>query len=229
MTQGPRRNVPQGEGAPSAPARMPPDVPADTGVLGWVVIAPETVGLILEDCRAGAVSLAGKNLDEFRATGAVLEGVSLAGVVARSARWRDVRFVKCDLSNAVLRGVEARRVEMVECRMLGMKAVECRWEEVLVAGCDARYAQFRDGALRRCEFRDNRMEESDFAGADLSNTAFAGCALQRADLTGAKLAGADLRGADLEGILVRPEDVRGATVSAAQAMELARLLGLKIG
>ena len=52
--------------------------------------------------------------------------------------------------------------------------------------------------------------------------------LVRADLTGAKLKGADLRGADIEGITARAEDVRGAIVTPAQAMELARLLGLVI-
>ena len=50
----------------------------------------------------------------------------------------------------------------------------------------------------------------------------------RADLTGAKLEGADLRGAELEGLIARAEDVRGAIVTPAQAMDLARLLGLDI-
>ncbi len=50
----------------------------------------------------------------------------------------------------------------------------------------------------------------------------------QADLTGAKLRGTDFRGADIEGITVRAEDLRGAVVTPAQAIELARLLGIVI-
>ena len=38
----------------------------------------------------------------------------------------------------------------------------------------------------------------------------------------------DLRDSEIEGLLVAPEDVKGAIVSAPQAMDLARLLGLVI-
>lgn len=139
-----------------------------------------------------------------------------------------MRLINCDFSNAVLRGFEARRVEFLDCRLIGMRAIECRWDDVLVERCDARYAQFRDGHLRTCEFRGSHLGECDLAGADLAATRFANVMLQRADLTGAKLRGADLRGADIEGVALRAEDAEGAIVSAAQAMDLARLLGLII-
>jgi uncharacterized protein YjbI with pentapeptide repeats len=45
---------------------------------------------------------------------------------------------------------------------------------------------------------------------------------------GAKLAEADLRGSQIEGLRLNAADVFGATVDAAQAMVLARLLGIKI-
>ena len=43
-----------------------------------------------------------------------------------------------------------------------------------------------------------------------------------------KLVGADLRSSEIDGVVLLPADVRGAIVSPAQAMDLARLLGIVI-
>jgi uncharacterized protein YjbI with pentapeptide repeats len=109
-----------------------------------------------------------------------------------------------------------------------MKAIECRWRDVLVENCQSRYAQYNDGALCATEFRSTQLEDTDFRGADLKGALFDRSVLVRADLTGAKLNGADLRTTDIDGITARAEDVRGAIVTPAQAMGLARLLGLVI-
>ena len=47
-------------------------------------------------------------------------------------------------------------------------------------------------------------------------------------MTGARLQDADLRGSNVEGLRLDAKDVRGATVDPAQAMVLARLLGIRI-
>ena len=167
-------------------------------------------------------------LQQLWARRTVIEAVSFAGAQLRSVRLRDVRLVRCDLSNAVVRGLEAGRVEFVDCRLLGMKAIECRMEDVLLERCDSRYAQFNDGAVRCSEFIDTQLQEADFRGANLEHTRWTNSSLSGADLTGAKLVGADLRGAAIDGMIVGAPDVKGATVSPSQAMELARLLGLLI-
>jgi uncharacterized protein YjbI with pentapeptide repeats len=125
-------------------------------------------------------------------------------------------------------GVEATRVEFVDCRLIGLKAIECRWEHVLLERCDSRYAQFADGAAPSSDFIETQLQEADFRRVRLESTRWQRSTLSRADFTGAKLKGADLRGAILEGILVDAADVSGAIVSPSQAMELARLLGLVI-
>jgi uncharacterized protein YjbI with pentapeptide repeats len=158
----------------------------------------------------------------------VLERISFAQCEIRSLQLRDVRLVKCDLSNSVLLGFEARRVEFLECRLTGMKAFECKWQDVLVEHCDARYAQFNSGALRACEFQSTQLQDADFRAADLKGAVFTRAMLNRADFTGAKLRKADFRGADIEGVVVRAEDVAGAIVTPAQAIELSRLLGLTV-
>jgi len=205
--------------------RTPPDLAEDPRDLS----AGEIVdGEPIEDACIAGGDFAGQTIQRLMARRSVIEGVSFAGAHLGSVKLRDVRLVRCDLSNAVLRGLEAGRVEFVDCRLIGMKALECRMEDVLVERCDARYAQFNAGAARLSEFADSGLQEADFRGANLENTRWMRSDLSRADLTGAKLTGADLRGAEIAGMIVNAADLAGAIVSPSQAMDLARLLGLEI-
>jgi uncharacterized protein YjbI with pentapeptide repeats len=52
--------------------------------------------------------------------------------------------------------------------------------------------------------------------------------LKGADLRGSKLQKTDFRRSEVEGMLVEMSDLRGAIVDPAQAMILARVLGLEI-
>ena len=190
----------------------------------------ETVlaGLPLEESCAQNIDLSGRKIPSLVAWNSHFDHVSFASCEISSFRLRDVRLVKCDLSNAVLRGFEASRVEFIECRLIGMRAIECHWQDVLIENCDMRYAQLNDGKARSCEFRASHLGESDLRGTDLEGAIFTNVMLQRADLSRAKLRGADLSGAEIEGIAVQAEDLRGAIVSVVQAVDLSRLLGLII-
>jgi uncharacterized protein YjbI with pentapeptide repeats len=185
-------------------------------------------GRRFEDCQAAGLDLAGREIRGLTARGSWFERVSFAQCVLPALRLRDVRLVRCDFSNVTARGFEGTRVEFIDCRLIGLKAIECRWQDVLIENCDVRYSQFNDAVLRDCEFKTSQCQESDFRGADLEGSRFAQVSWQRADLTGARLKGIDLRGADIEGWVLRAEDVFGAIVSPVQAMDLARLLGLVI-
>jgi uncharacterized protein YjbI with pentapeptide repeats len=187
------------------------------------------VTIPLVDATVIDADLSGETLPASRLKRCLLERVSFSSAVLRSAEWMDVRFVKCDFSNADLRGLRARRVEFFACRLTGANLCESHWEDVLVEGCESRYAQWADGSLLHCEFVDSRLEETDFRNVNLEANVFRSSNLTKADLTAAQLRGVDLRSTVIDGILVRPEDVRGAHVSAPQAMDLARLLGLIIG
>lgn len=183
--------------------RIPADLPEDLDYLTIVGGADFLAALPLEDGRVVATDAAGAEIPALTLTGAVMEGVSLAQAKIQTSRLRDVRLVKCDLSNAVLRGFEGRRVEFIDCRLLGMKAIECRWQDVLVENCDARYAQFNSGVVRSCEFKSTRLDEADFRGANLEGTVFSDSSLRRADLSGANLNTANVRSADIDGLWCR--------------------------
>ena len=173
-------------------------------------------------------TLSGRKLPGLTARCSIFESVSFAGCELPSPRFRDVRLIKCDLSNATLRGFEATRVEFIDCRLTGIVAIECRWQDVLVENCDGRYAQFNDGRIHTGEFKVAISPRPTSATRTWRARFSPRSVLTRADFSRSKLRGADFRGADIDGIIVGPEEVRGAIVSPTQAMDLARLLGLII-
>ena len=208
--------------------RTPPDSLPSPEELTPVMAEIMITGTPLEESWARDVDLSGHKIPSLVARNSVFDHVSFANCRIPSFRLQDFRMVKCDLSNAVLHGFEATRVEFIGCRLTGMRASECHCHDVLFEDCDLRYVQLNDSEIRRSEFRASRLEESDLRGTDLQGAIFTNVILHRADLTQAKLRGADLRGAEIEGIAIQPKDLRGAIVSVAQAIDLARLLGVII-
>jgi uncharacterized protein YjbI with pentapeptide repeats len=208
--------------------RAEPDLPASVEALDPVQAEVLLAGEPMEDVLVEAVDLSGRTLDELVATTSILRRVSFAGGAIQSVGVSDVRFSNCDFSNATLRGFEATRVEFIECRLIGMSAAECRWQDVLVDRCDARYAQFHGGRFKNCEFRGTQLTEADFRASDLEGAIFADVVLRGADLSGANLQETDLSHADIEGLILRAEDARGAIITAAQSLDFARLLGVTI-
>ena len=158
----------------------------------------------------------------------VLERVALPRAVIRVAKWKDVRLTECDLANAEMSAVTAIRVELVGCRMTGLRLGETSWQSLLISGGDQRYAQFRYSKFENCEFVGCDFQDADFYGADLRGCVFKDCRLHNVEMTKAKLVGTDLRGSSLDGMRLEAADVQGAIVDMAQALVLAPLLGIEI-
>lgn len=120
----------------------------------------------------------------------------LTGVDLSGARLRDTRFLRADLSDANLSGIDGFRAKFVSSRLVGTKF---------------------DGA---------RLTDSDFTKADLTNASLVKADLRRAklfraalngaNLTGARLRGADLTNADLSGALWTDGKTRCAKGSIGQ-------------
>ncbi|MGC4051538.1 MAG: pentapeptide repeat-containing protein [Paludibaculum sp.] len=212
----------------TAPRRSPADLPASLDDLTLLSLDDLLEGEDLEEALFRDLDLAGRNLSRLVGSSVVFQGVNFSGTTIRAPRLRDVRFLNCDLSNADWRGFEAIRVEFIDCRLMGMGAVECHWKDVLLDRCEARYLRLNSGQTATCEFRTSNLAEADLRSANLEGAILDNVSLQKSDLSRSILKGVDLSLSDIEGITVFPEDVRGASVSAPQAMDLARLLGLTI-
>ncbi|WP_213805404.1 pentapeptide repeat-containing protein [Granulicella sp. dw_53] len=181
-------------------------------------------GTPLEDSAFADLDLSNRRIPSLAGSNLIFERVSFAHCEIGSLRLFDVRLVDCDLSNTMLRAFEATRVEFIDCKLVGMNALGCQWQDVLLDHCDARFAQLSEARIRRCEIRSTQLREAALSRIDLEATQLIDVVLRKAELGETRLAGVDLTSCDIEEIALRVEDLRGAIVSAPQAMELARFL-----
>jgi uncharacterized protein YjbI with pentapeptide repeats len=166
--------------------------------------------------------------ESFRIEASVLERVHFSESEFGSLMIKDSRLQNCDLSNVRAHRVSLVRVELIDCRLTGFHATAADWQDVLIQGSDLRYAQLPGAKFRTCEFDDCTMLEAGLEEADLSGCVIRSSKLGGADLRKTKLANTDFRKSEIEGMLVEMNDLQGAIVDPAQAMVLARVLGLQI-
>lgn len=186
-----------------------------------------------DEARYDALELTGARVLDARASRVIvatsrLRSVSLAAGVLPGLELIDDRLDDCDLANIEIESGSLERVELVGCRLVGLKAPESRWRDVVARECNASLAQFRYATFRRVRFEHCDLRSADFLGADLRGVVFDDCDLRNATLSSTRLAGADLSTSRIEGLQVGIESLRGAIVEPLQAAQLAALMGLKI-
>ncbi len=192
-----------------------------------------TLAAIEDHAEYASLALSEADLAHQSATGVLFEQTRLRHVALTQThlsrlRLIDTRFDACDLSAAGWEKAHIRRGELVGCRLLGTSLIEAQIEDVLVEDCNAEGALFVSARFRSVRFEHCTLRSASFAGADLRDVVFRECDLGQADLRGAKLKGTDLRGSTLEGMQVSAPDLRGAIVEPAQAVQVARLLGIVV-
>lgn len=158
----------------------------------------------------------------------VLRRSSLARTVFAAPRLADVRAEITDFSGANWKRARLRRIEFIECRLIGVQWLEVELEDTIFRGCTLESAVFASAACKRVRFEGCLLRGAMFDGADLSGVTLRGCDLTGADLQGANLRGADLRGSVLDGLRIGARDVQGAIIDPEQAGQVAGLLGLTV-
>jgi uncharacterized protein YjbI with pentapeptide repeats len=217
----PRKSNKQPEREPAALPRFEDLEPAGAAAM----LSGETI----RDARLTGGDLSSQPLPQSRMFSSVVEKVSFSEAVFSAARWDDVQFLSCDFSNCVFHALEARRVEFIDCRMTGVKASGCTLHDVLFEGCDLKYAVLREASLATCEFTSTQMGDADLAAVRAENCLFRQCSLSGADLSRSVWRECDLRGAAIERIIIDGAGLKTCTITASQAIELAVLMGLRIG
>ncbi len=185
-------------------------------------------GSPLEDLCFTNLDLSSRRIPALRGGNLVFDRVSFANSEIASLRLFDARFVGCDLSNPMLRACEATRVEFVDCKLTGLNAFGCRFEDVLMERCDASFSHLSEGRFHHCEIISSEFREAALNGISFEGTRMKDVVLRKADLAEANLSGLDLTNCNIEEISLRVTDLRGAIVSPAQAMDLARFLEVVI-
>ncbi|MBN2086660.1 MAG: pentapeptide repeat-containing protein [Anaerolineales bacterium] len=203
------------------PPRQPKRLPA--GFLSTLQDDGEYSALELSGCRWTGQSAARPVFETMVFRKAVLGPSRLA-----KPRLADCHLENSDLSGIVWEQARFRRVEFLECRIIGAQLLESDYEDVLFRNCILERAVISSAKFRAARFSKCKLREASFEYTDLSGVVFEDCDLTRADLRRAKLAGADLRGSQLDGVQAGPEEFSGAIVDSTQALQIAGLLGVVI-
>ena len=173
-------------------------------------------------------NLAGLNLHAVTFEGCVLREVDLSGVHWRQIRFQDVRFEDCQLSGATFEECGLERVEVVAGRLLGSRWPAVRLRQVSFRRVSAPLSSWDKAEGKGVWWQDADLAEASFLEAKLPAAIFRGCKLHKTLFHGAKLEGADLRSCDLAGARLGLRELAGVTVEAAQLLDLAYLLGVKV-
>lgn len=204
-----------------ASPRLPKSLPART--LDALENHAEVTGSTLSNC----------DFTHQAASDLLFEQVILQHVIFLQTRINRIRLVDLhavhsDFSGAQWEKAGLRRVEILNCRMIGIQLVEARLDQVSFKECNLESAVLASAVFKGARFENCNLRDATFEGADLSGAVFRRCDLSKANLAGAKLNGTDLRGSQLGGMVARPEDMRGALIDSTQVMQLVALLGVTI-
>ncbi|MGH3867609.1 MAG: pentapeptide repeat-containing protein [Pseudonocardiaceae bacterium] len=164
---------------------------------------------------------------EFDCEYSLVDAGEQAGVTGEGAVVHSV-VRRVDLSNASVQRVTARRVEMLRCRMIGLRLSIEQASDLYVEGCRLDFAVIHIekvkgvAAFIGCSFRETVISGClsgvVFLDCDFADTEFEAVSAKGCDLRMSRLAGA-------RGML----SLRGALITAEQAVSVADRLAVEAG
>lgn len=183
------------------------------------------VGIHLRDVTVSHQTIPGVDFN-----GMVLENCKLLYCNLEKCSFVDVVFQNCDFSNSQLCDCYFSRCRFVNCKWMGADMYNGSLRQVLAENCNFSYVNLDNAGLNHVS-----VAGSDFSHANMSNCRLKEFAVHDSRFAGVNffgtpLAGLDFSKSDISGIVTSDShsELRGALVSATQAVELARLLGIKV-
>jgi uncharacterized protein YjbI with pentapeptide repeats len=173
--------------------------------------------------------LAGTDLADKELVRCTVKGAKLGQTRWHGARLEDCTFETCDLSRVSPRGMVARGVTFVDCKLMGVEWADLgSFPALAFRGCDLRYASFVSLGLRKLAFTRCDLRDAQFVEADLLEAAFTDC-----QLGGARFERCDLRKASFAGAVeltleAAGNKLAGARIPVETAVRMAESLGLKV-
>lgn len=148
----------------------------------------------------------------------------------RDCTFRDVRFESCRFIGCAMDKAWLNRVDIKDCSAPGTSFLQARLAQVDIRSSDLSYANLSETSVDRLAVHDCRMREAALQRAKLKHVRLDACDLTRIDVFGTPLAGIDVSSCVFAAPVLSGDyrELRGAVVSAEQAVDLARLLGVRI-
>lgn len=183
-------------------------------------------GTDITDCRfsgdAGVQDLYGLAIERC-----VFQSCHLTGCDFTHTTLSDVRFEDCDFSGCRFDDAGLQRVSFRDCRALGARFDNAALEQVRIHGGCFDYANLSRTELKQCVLTGS-FREASFGGSVWKKSTVGGCDFTGSDWIRAQIGGLDFSTSEIGGTLFSLDGLKNVTVSAEQAVQLAKLLGLNI-
>lgn len=211
---------------------VPPDLPHN---LENAVSLHEALSLCaaydmaLEGYAFHREDMSGAQLARLEARGCTFDACRFTGASLQGAAFRNAAFLNCDFAGARATEAGFAQCTFTGCKLTGASFAAGAWNDVKAVSCIADDAVWAESLLRNVSFAQSMLRRAIFS--DLrprSVFAFAQCDVRAAEFCHTPLKGQDFTTCDIDGIVVTDGVLQGARVTALQACELARLLGVEI-
>ncbi|MCF2149252.1 pentapeptide repeat-containing protein [Desmonostoc muscorum LEGE 12446] len=130
---------------------------------------------------------------------------------------QDVIITKSDLANTEWEEGSLNRIEFINSRLLGFKAIKSRLRNVIFKGCQGQLSQFTFSKFDNVIFDNCNLEDSTFLETFLTNVKFINCQMNNVILANAKFKDTDFRGSNIEGLQINISQLKGAILDPFQA------------
>jgi uncharacterized protein YjbI with pentapeptide repeats len=174
-------------------------------------------------------SLIGQELDLLVIERARFDTVRCNSLILNKPRLADLRFEKCDLSNAQWCEGKLSRIEIIDSKITGFRAVDCELNDCLFQNCGGELMQFHGSVFKKCVFKNCQLKGVDFRFCNLESCVFLDCDLHDVEYYDAKLNGTDFRGSYIAGLKVHAADLQGIILDGDQASFLGRYFASLLG
>lgn len=161
--------------------------------------------------------------------------VSLIGCRFESCDFSKASFAGCVFDKCVFTGCTFSDVFFKNCKFTACKGDECSFsdaafKECIMEDCSFCYANFSKSVWSACTLRSSLFRFTFFTESKLKNSKLIDVTLSGADFFRTPLKGIDLSSCRIDGITVSAShsELAGAKISPEQAVDLVRILGVKL-
>jgi uncharacterized protein YjbI with pentapeptide repeats len=196
-----------------------PDIDGDLAEVGELGDAEQLADFVYSDRSLRQLDLAGRRLARGRVRGVEVERTNFD-----TALFESLSFERCAILSGHWEGGSLSRVQLTDCKILGVTVSEQKWSNVVFRGCVIEYVTF--DAVRATgpvAFVECRMRDVTLTNCHLPRGHMSDCELNAVELVGGNFRDFDFRGNDLS-TLRGAASLGGAIVSHEQRPQLAEAL-----
>ncbi|MEG0854189.1 MAG: pentapeptide repeat-containing protein [Angelakisella sp.] len=210
----------------------PPELTANPEIIEGMfpLCDPDGDGVYLENLIVRDVTLTDEDICGISCSSIVFERCRLLNCTAEKSTFTDVVFKSCDLSGSSFTGSYWNRCQLQNCKLVGASLAESSLRQLLIENCNLNYVTLDSSGMNDIFISESNLTNASISQCRLKNWKAAGSRFVGASFFRTPLAGIDFSENTIDGIIVSENhsELAGMTVSPVQAVELSKLLQIKI-